>query len=333
MMSLNKKDRFLTGAIIIIAMAGIAYFGYQAVSDVLTKTDDNPFEYNIDYFKKSDSLLHTYKQVAQLELNFDRPYAIAMGADNNLIASGDDMIHVIDQNARVLASIKCGTAVRALAVDVTGDIYAGKEDHVEIYSQDGHQSAGWDSPGENTLITSIAVGDRFIFVADAGNHIVWKYDKKGALLARIGEKDDTRDIPGFIIPSPYFDVAIDPEGFLWVVNPGRHSLENYTLNGDLRSLWGEYGMTIEGFCGCCNPTHLAILGDGSFVTSEKGIARVKVYNRIGELVSVVAAPELFIEGVTGLDLAVDDNGLIYVLDPAQKAVRVFKRIDNDSDIE
>jgi hypothetical protein len=120
-------------------------------------------------------------------------------------------------------------------------------------------------------------------------------------------------------------VAIDPDGFLWVANTGRHSLENYTEEGDLRSSWGEFSMEIEGFCGCCNPSHFVILDDGSFVTSEKGIARVKVYNRLGNVVSVVAGPDQFAEGTVGLDLAKDSSQRIYVLDPQKKAVRIFAK--------
>ena len=89
--------------------------------------------------------------------------------------------------------------------------------------------------------------------------------------------------------------------------------------------WGEYGTEIDEFCGCCNPSHFAILEDGSFVTSEKGIPRVKVYDHQGQLVAVVAQPSQFRAGTVGLDLAVDAAGRIYVLDPAQKEVRVFAK--------
>jgi hypothetical protein len=260
-------------------------------------------------------------------------FAIAIIDDNRLCISGDDKILMLNRNGGLLTTINCGESVRTLAIDTDGNIYAGKQDHIEIYSQEGLLKARWDSLGSKSLITSIAIGDRYVFAADAGNHIVWKYEKSGTLLARIGEKDETRDIPGFIIPSPYFDVAVDPDGFLWVANTGRHSLENYTDEGGLRSTWGEYSMTIEGFCGCCNPTHFAILENGFFVTSEKGIARVKIYNRIGVLVSVVAGPELFSEGVTGLDLAVDRQGRIYVVDPGIKAVRIFGKKVNENDLK
>jgi hypothetical protein len=84
-------------------------------------------------------------------------------------------------------------------------------------------------------------------------------------------------------------------------------------------------MSIEEFCGCCNPSHIALLDDGSFVTSEKGIARVKVSNRIGKLVSVVAGSDQFTEGTEDLDLAVDSKNRIYVLDPKRKMVRIFEK--------
>jgi hypothetical protein len=88
-------------------------------------------------------------------------------------------------------------------------------------------------------------------------------------------------------------------------------------------------MEIDGFCGCCNPSHFTIMADGSFITSEKGIARVKIYNRIGEMTSVVAAPENFNEGTVGLDLAVDSQQHIYVLDRKRNQVRIFIRKDNN----
>jgi hypothetical protein len=82
-------------------------------------------------------------------------------------------------------------------------------------------------------------------------------------------------------------------------------------------------MGVEGFCGCCNPTHMAILPDGSFVTSEKGLPRVKIHAQSGELKAVVAAPDSFAEHTVGLDLAVDSAGRILVLDPVARAVRIF----------
>ncbi|HQU73469.1 MAG TPA: hypothetical protein PLG66_14295, partial [Calditrichia bacterium] len=64
---------------------------------------------------------------------------------------------------------------------------------------------------------------------------------------------------------------------------------------------------------------------GSFVTSEKGLARVKIHERTGDLRTVVAAPGDFQKGTVGLDLAVDARGRVLVLDPRMGAVRVFEK--------
>ena len=237
--------------------------------------------------------------------------------------SGNDSVLVFANEGTVRSSFKSNVPIRCLAVDDNNDLYLGMEDHVEVYDPKGLKKASWESLGEQAIITSIAVAKTGVFVGDAGNKIVWKFDKLGTGLQRIGDKNEAKDIPGFIIPSPYFDVAVDPDGFLWVANTGRHSLENYTVDGNFRTSWGEFGMEIQGFSGCCNPSHFTLLEDGSFVTSEKGLPRVKVYNRIGDLVSVVAPTEQFIEGTVGLDLAVDSAQRIYVLDPMQKLVRIF----------
>jgi hypothetical protein len=325
-----KSDRLLAGIIIIVSVAGILYFGIRAISENSKKDGENPFEYNIENFKKSEKGLIHYSEVQQINPGLQRLHAIAVGPDDKVYISGVDSTVILNRDGSAHSSIKTAGTAYCLAVDKNRDLYAGMRDHVEVYNAKGVKTAQWESLGERAIITSIAISEKSVFAADAGNHIVWKFSKSGSKQARIGEKNKAKDIPGFVIPSPYFDAAVDPDGFLWVVNPGRHSLENYTGAGDFRSSWGEYSMEAAGFCGCCNPTHMVILENGSFVTSEKGIARVKVYNRLGELVSIVAAPDQFSEGVVGLDLAVDSLQRIYVLDPKKRVVRIFgKGVKNE----
>jgi hypothetical protein len=158
------------------------------------------------------------------------------------------------------------------------------------------------------------------------------------LLNRIGGKNKVRNIPGFVIPSPYFDLAIADDGLLRVVNPGRHRIEAYTFGGDLEFWWGTYSPNVEGFCGCCNPVNFAILKDGGFVTAEKGLVRVKVYDADGKFAGVVAGPEQLIEAcdakicqvptncqLGGFDLAVDNKQQVLVLDTLRNVIRTFAK--------
>jgi hypothetical protein len=83
-------------------------------------------------------------------------------------------------------------------------------------------------------------------------------------------------------------------------------------------------MELDGFSGCCNPSHFAIRSDGWFVTCEKGLERVKLHDSKGAFSCVVAAPDHFAGGTVGMDVAVDSDGRILVLDPAARVVRVFE---------
>jgi hypothetical protein len=319
----GSKDRILTRVIIGVSVIGICYFGYRAISDNANVSQYNPFEYDLDSFKNSDAALVHYSVVGQINVDMQHVSGIAIDNNDNVYVTGDASVLQYDAAGNLQSTVTTGESAHCAAVDDNGDVYLCMRDHIVVYDGSGAVKARWDAVPDEPYITSIALSDEFVFVADAGNRIVWKFDKQGNRLMRIGEKNADKEIPGFIVPSPYFDVQMDTDGFLWVVNPGRHSLENYTLDGDLRSSWGEYGMEIEGFCGCCNPTHITMLDDGKFVTSEKGLARIKVYNRIGELVSIVAEVSEFPFGTIGLDLARDSHNRIYVVDQRHKAIRIY----------
>ncbi|MFC1538511.1 hypothetical protein ACFL6H_03730 [Candidatus Latescibacterota bacterium] len=323
--SSKGKSRILIWMIIVVSVIGNIYFGYRAISENTRTVSENPFEYNIESYKTIDPELLHFTETNLIPICFQEVSGIALGIEDNIIVTGDQSLLIMRPDGQALSTISTSETANCIHVSANGDIYLGMNDHIEIYDSDGARKAQWESLGENALITSIVSSEDFVFAADAGNKIVIKYDTRGNKLLEIAGKDESRDIPGCVIPSRFFDVSIDPDGFLWVVNPGRHSIENYTFDGDLRTSWGEYSMDIEGFCGCCNPSHITILNDGKFITSEKGIPRVKVYNRLGLLESVVAGPGEFIEGTVGLDLATDSKGTIYVLDPMKKAVRIFEK--------
>jgi hypothetical protein len=203
------------------------------------------------------------------------------------------------------------------------------KDHVEVVDFSGNLLASWPVPGERTMITSIALGDTLVYVADAGNKVVRQYNLDGDLLRDIGRRNRASGEQGFIIPSPYFDVLIGREGELWAVNPGLHALQSYNSMGELTSSWKRTSMQLDGFSGCCNPSHIALLSNGSFVTSEKGIERVKVHLPSGDFRCVVAGPKQFDPGTVGLDLAVDSKDRIYVLDPGRREVRLFEQLEDN----
>jgi len=253
---------------------------------------------------------------------------------------GDRAIRKFSDQGVILGQIELAAEPGCLTVLADGTIYVGFKDHVEIYDAQGQRQGSWDSLGTNAHLTSIVVSDGNVFVADAGNRVVVRYDASGNLVDYIGKKDSSRNVPGFVIPSPYFDLAVSQDGLLRVVNPGRRRIEAYTFDGDLEFWWGTGSVAIEGFCGCCNPVNIAILPDGGYVTCEKGLVRVKVYNSEGEFVGVVAGPRQLVRDgelrvcdlpeacqAGGFDVAVDPAGHVLVLDTIKNVVRIFSKIE------
>jgi len=294
-------------------------------------------EYLYEIDAKIDPNLILYEGSAQsLSIGFTDSHGIALDPQGSIYVAGDRAIRVFAQSGDLLNVIELTDAPRCLTVADDGKIYVGMTNYVEVYGQQGKRLASWDSLGERAVLTSIAVSKNDVFVADAGNRIVLHYDTTGRLINRIGAKDKERNIPGFVIPSPYFDLAVGRDGLLRVVNPGLHHIEAYTFDGYLEFWWGKFSSAVEGFCGCCNPVNFAILEDESFVTCEKGLIRVKIYDAEGAFVGVVAGPDQLVEGgasrvsefgtgsqAGGFDVAVDARGRIFVLDTINNVVRVF----------
>ena len=322
--------------------AGLVGVGAVAVVVATRRTHarqrTNPFAYNVDQFRKTDPALIHYQQVSRIPVPREEPRRIAIGPDDLLHVAVGNYISIFDSGGNPVSEIALSAASSCLGVAKDRTILVGFRDHVEAYSLNGQRTATWDAPSGKPYLTGIAIGDQEVFVADAGNRVVLRYDRSGKLEGRIGEKNVDRNVPGFVVPSPFFDVDLAPDGLLRVGNPGRHRVEAYTTKGDLEFFWGKASLSIEGFCGCCNPINLAMMPDGRCVTCEKGLPRVKVYDVSGAFESVVAGPESFPENVKacsgdasechhgGLDAAVDSHGRIYVLDLVAKDVRVMARM-------
>ena len=292
------------------------------------------FRYDVAEYEKTDPSLIIASELPSIDPGVSQLRALAAAQDGRIFAAGDTTLAVLSLAGEEIARHPLETSPECLAVAPNGDIVLGMLDRVELLDTSGKPKKSWQIPGNNPHITSIATDEENVYAANAGQRVVLRFDYDGNLLARIGEEDPDRDIPGLIVPSPYFDVAFDNTGALWVVNPGRHGFEQYRPNGDLVSSWYRPSMEIDGFCGCCNPTHIAFRADGALVTAEKGLFRVKLYSVDQKLLGLVADPQAFHASPTGpfspelktplLDVAVDAQDRILVVDANRNAIRVFQ---------
>jgi len=318
--------RILGGLLLILAViagvtGGVMLFQRSSATDQET----NPYEYDFEGFRNAPADLLKYAETGAIMPRLEGLHGVAVDAADRVYVVGRTALAIFDKTDAPAGGFNLAEPGLCLATDAQGSIYVGMTNHVEVFDFSGSKKASWESLGERAWITSIAVSSNQVFVADYGNRCVWRFADSGTLLGQIDGKSEGNGATGFVLPSPYFDVAADPDGSVWIANPGRQRVERYGADGRRRSQWGAPGMTLDGFCGCCNPSHLALTPDGKFITSEKGLPRVKVYDRAGRFECVVAGPDRFARDTVGLDVAVDSTGRILVLDPAAGAVRVFEK--------
>ncbi len=315
-------------------LAGAATAGALGALAADKAKETNPFAYDVGRFLATDPKLIRSEQKRVITTPHRSPRAIALGQNGNLFIAAGRNVSELKPDGSLVSEFSVAEEVRCLAVadDV---IYVGSRERLEVFNLKRQRQAAWEKPAPKSYFTSIAVGANDVFIGDAGQRLILRYDRSGKLVSRIGERNKERNIPGFIVPSPFFAVRLAKDGLLRVTNPGRHRVEAYTVDGDFEQAWGRAGAAIENFCGCCNPTNLALLPDGRVVTFEKGIPRVKVHGADGAFESVVAGAESFAENgkvcgpndctLGGLDGVTDAEGRIYVLDFVAANVRVMER--------
>lgn len=328
---LNRAVRSATAAGTTGALAALGINKGRAA------TDTNPWAYDVSRYLTTDPALIRYSEKSSFPSPKAKPRCLALDSVGHLWIAAGRSVAELRADGTLLSEFSTTREVRCLTVS-DDKLYAAFKEQVAVLDHKGAERALWDSPGGKAYFTGIAASANEVFVADAGNRIIHRYDKSGKSLNRIGAKDRKRNIPGFIVPSPFFSVIMGTDGLLRVTNPGRHRVELYRPEGDFELSWGKPGSAIRNFCGCCNPIDLALLPDGRTVTFEKGIPRVKVYSATGEFESVVAGPESFQENAKvcgpndctlgGMDGVVDAEGRVLILDLVTAQVRVMERTED-----
>jgi len=304
---------------IVVVLAPI--LGCLLISACERAADDVPgiYKYDIANLKAASEASGDWSESKVVPLPLRDPRAIACAANGRLLAAGDRAVIALEADGRLAWRSLLSDEPRCLGPGKDGRIYVGCKDHIVVLDDKGGSIGEWTSLGENAVITSIAAGKDRVWVADAGARKISMFDQGGRLLGYLSPPDP------FVVPSPFFDVAADGSEGVWVVNPGCLRVEHYAGDGRHIGNWGKASMVPAGFAGCCNPIHIALLPDGRFATSEKGIARIKSYAADGTFESVVAGPSMFAEDTHGLDLATTDSGDILVLDKEKRSVRQFGR--------
>lgn len=280
--------------------------------------------------KPADPLPFRLEPTGKLDPQMDQVHAVAYGPKDMLYVAGSAGVKIFDPSWTLQQTIKTTDTAVCVAVDPEGIVYAGQRTKIEKFDAAGTLQHWWgergDGPGQLRYVTGIAANERFVYVTDSGARKVHRYAADGDFVDDLAGPEERAE-KGFIIPSAFFDCKLDDQGSLYVGHTGMHRVEVYDKNNLMRAQWGKFGGDRADFCGCCNPTNLALFGDGRVATTEKGVPRLKVYDAEGKLLACLDEGA-FPGNAAGMSIAVNSKGRIALVEPIFKVVRFYELREN-----
>ena len=299
----------------------------------------NRFAYDVSEFERTDPTSLLYEPAGEFPTRLNPPRRILDWPGHGIVVAGEHSLKIFDEAGEVIRQWGLINRPHCLTAMKGGRLLVGHAKYFSIFDSIGNEEFRSPAFGARTFLTSLAIHEKRAYAADAGNREVVICDlDSGSIIERFGKKDTARGNPGFNVPSPYFPLAIAPDNRLRVVNPGLLRIETYSLDGKFISSWGEPGMQIDRFCGCCNPVFFTMTSEGDFITSEKGLARIKIHGPDGGFKGVVAGPDHLVSDKelakracadcsigAGFDVSITEEGDILALDPFRKSVHRFRK--------
>ena len=308
--------------VIAAALTLILFFMLIKAKDKQRRT--NPWEFSVEEFRQVDDALVSHRETKRIRLTYENPKDIQY-YDGGIYILFEKQLQVINIQGTEKKLIRWDDEIaHSMSVLSGGDVIIAYGNMLRKYSSDAVIVAESDTLDDESIITSITAGSDRFFAADGGLRQVLVYDLQLNIINRFRGESGVSSLHGFILPGNQFSLRINNEGELWITNPGIHQFQNYTADGRLRRSWGDASFGPEGFSGCCNPSYFAFLSDGSYVTSEKGMVRVKIHRESGKFSSYVAPPDAFGNGTSAPAIFVDDNDNIILLDFEQGVIRIFE---------
>jgi hypothetical protein len=308
----NRMNKLWTTVTVIILI--LLFIGYMIFDLVLRKETAQ-----ISIQETNDSVIADQWTIERVfDCGKGKLKAVAVSDDGKIILAGESFIACYDFEMNPLWENY--TDYEVTSVTSTSDrIYAATINTIMVLNLEGKNITQWGPYDDKSMITSVSANKNFIAFADAAGKSVYILDACGEVKYIIGKSGEH-----FIVPSPYFDVALGKDNTLFVANTGNRRIERRKTDGTLIDYFGEAGLAPDSFCGCCNPAHFALYGDG-FITAEKGVNRIKILNGKGEFTEFVSSVNNFPAPIP-LDIAVSPKGeTIFGANPGDSKLYTFKR--------
>ena len=172
----QTKHPWIVG--VVVTGIAVAYFVFLATSDYPEPGAN--LQYDISEFAAVDEVESPFEETGSIVPDVDEPRALAIGPKGVYLA-GKNMIAVFGEDDSEVARFAVEGTPNCMAVTPEGDVFVGMERAVHVLGPDGETRAKWEDFSPRSYLTSIAVVENDVFVADAGKRVVYRYDRSGNL--------------------------------------------------------------------------------------------------------------------------------------------------------
>ncbi len=170
----------------ILGLSLLAVLAVWGLDPWAEQGNDRPASFQLDLQRQFtiDPALIGYRLDAEIPVPMEHVRAIATGPDNRIYVAGDQAVQVFRADGTDERMIPLSAAPSCLTVAGAGHaepgrIFVGVNGQVESWQADGQAAGQWQVPGETPRLTSLAVAEEDLFVADAASrlrlaHSPWK---------------------------------------------------------------------------------------------------------------------------------------------------------------
>ncbi len=253
-----------------------------------------------------------YKEVNRLVLD-ENINILNKGPNDSILYSTDNILCRIDPPKEVI-KIPFDEMVTAISsFEQYVYVATGNKLFSLSYEQDNVDKKLIAELNEKSLILSIAINEKLIFVSDTSDKTVKAIEKESGDVIF-----DIKGDPKFLFPGPFAPIALYNDQ-IWIADTGRHQLQIYNFFGEYVSTWTPS----EPLPGCCNPTDFTIVENGNIITMQKGISEIKMFSPNGEKIYNIAPTNAFKSVSSKKQMAVFHEDAIVIYDPDLQSLRFF----------
>jgi tripartite motif-containing protein 71 len=204
-----------------------------------------------------------------------------------------------------------------VTVDFQGNMFVadGIPGRIVRFSPGGDQALEFQSPSRSPGFypCDLKLQGFFVYAVDEVNRTILRFDKEGAyrdILINLNEDI----VAGRVSP---FGLDVDGSGRIAVTDVENHRILVFDAYLSLELSFGSYG-TFQGQLN--SPEGVTFADDNRLVVADSGNRRIEIFDGGGTFLKIVPAVEEDNPMMRPRRAVMDDNGNLYVADPAAGAV-------------